>query len=124
MSLLLSIGLAWIIKEACVASGMSVLGWSIFAAPFVFVLVQRWYKKVIVFVLLGVVAYLETRVGHTLAGIMAIGSVILMITVRPREKQTQSHLPTFLEAPSKPPQGEAPLEDLYQPVPAKGRVLN
>lgn len=124
MSLLLSIGLAWIIKEACVASGMPVLGWSIFAAPFVFVLVRHWYKKVMVVVSLGVLVYLESRVGHTLAGIVAIGSVILLILVRPREKQTQSHFPAYLKTPPNLPEGEAPLEDVYQPVPAKRRVLN
>jgi hypothetical protein len=124
MSLLLSIGLAWIIKEACVASGMPILGWSIFAAPFVFVLAQRWYKKVMMLVSLGVLVYLESRVGHIQASIVAFASVILLMFVRPREKQTQSHSSAFLETPPHPPEREALPEDVYQPVPAKQRVLN
>jgi hypothetical protein len=127
MSLLLRIGIAWIVKEACVANGMSVLGWSVFAAPFVFALVRGWARKRIVAVSLGVVGLLEAQLGHVSASVVAIGVVILLFALKQPEKQSapQSSVQTHEQRPTSEPEHDVALEDVYYiPPPAKQRVLN
>jgi hypothetical protein len=127
MSLLLRIGIAWIVKEACVANGMSVLGWSVFAAPFVFALVRGWARKAVVIVSLGVVVLLESQVGHVSASVVAIAVVIVLFTLRQSEPQTEPPLSerALVQHPPSESEDDIALEDVYYiPPPAKKRVLN
>jgi hypothetical protein len=127
MSLLLRIGIAWIVKEACVANGMSVLGWSVFAAPFVFALVRGWARKTVVAVSLGVVGLLEAQVGLVSANVVAIGVVILLFISRQTETQieSQSADQASVHHLTSEPEDDVALEDVYYiPPPAKKRVLN